>query len=160
MIEIQGLDALITRLRNLERVASDLSPAYRGAIANLRQHVLRNFDTRGAISGRRWRSLRQSTLRARRHGWGYYRRGGGGASKVPNVWTGALLQDFVGYGPRHVERVGRFEFEWGAHYPVGWRSGRKWYRRVPLRFRGRAQRNEVVLAPIIGYIRQELGGEG
>lgn len=156
MVEIQGLDQVLARLQSVERTITDLTPAYREAIQNLRGHVVRNFDTAGAASGRRWRSLRQSTLRARRRGWGYYRRGGGGKGRAPLVWTGALLQDFAGYGPRHIERVGRTEFEWGANYPVGWKSGRNWYRRVPLRFKNRAQRNSVVIAPIVDYVRRRL----
>lgn len=154
-MELRGVTGVSKRLTRVTSALHSLPVAFRRAIKNLERHVVLTFDTKGAHSGRKWRSLRASTLEARRRGWGYYRRGGGGRSRSPLVWTGALLRDFIGRGPRHIERVTPYTFEWGADYPKGFGSGRNWYRRVPLRFKPR-QRTAVVLAPIMDYIKASI----
>lgn len=152
-----GLSQVMARLNKITRATQDFTPAWRDATRTLTRYVQLTFDTQGARSGRRWRRLRRRTTRARKQGWGYYRRGGGGAGRFANVFTGTVLRDFVGHGPRHIERVTRTQFEWGADYPVGRGSGRNWYRRVPFR-RGRGgQRVKwLIMAPMLGHLRRAL----
>jgi len=150
----QGLQAVQARVAKVIDAIRDPTPAYRESIRNLERHVKLTFDSGGTHSGKRWRRLRPRTRKARRMAWGYYARSGGGAD--PNFWSGQLYRDYVEHGPKHIERVWRGGFEWGANYPSGFRSGRKWYRRTVLRFGRRGQRTAVAIGPLYDHIRNAL----
>lgn len=151
---IQGLQSWQVRVSRVIDAIRDPTPGYRESIRNLERHVKLTFATKGAHSGKRWRRLRPRTRKARRMAWGYYRRAGGGDEA--NVWTGQMYRDYVAHGPKHIERIWRGGFEWGADYPSGFGSGRKWYRRTVLRFGRRGQRTAVAVGPIYDHIRRSI----
>lgn len=153
-LNVRGLQALQLRVGKVVDAIRDPTPGYRESIRNLERHVKLTFATKGTHSGKRWRRLKPRTRKARKMAWGYYAGGGGGTD--PNVWTGQLYRDYVEHGPKHIERISRGGFEWGADYPSGFRSGRKWYRRTVLRFGRRGQRTAVAVGPVYDHVRKSL----
>lgn len=152
-----GLKDVARRLERVTRAIERRETAWRRSIRNLERHVERTFATRGAHASRRtWRRHRRGTKKARRRGWGYYRRAGGGVQV--NVWSGQVLRDFARHGPKHIEWISRSGFEWGADYQSGLGANRKWYRRTPLRFGRRGQRTAVVLGPYFDQVKGAIRG--
>ncbi len=161
-IDILGIEPKVKEIAGIRERLANPMPAWRATANLLEKHVAGVFSTQGVRGGSLWKRLAPSTVKARRKGWGYYRRPAGfnaGPTKPILTWTGRLRESFGRGGGSHIRHVSVSGLIWGSrvrygifHDSPGPRVGRL-PRRSILSFVSIFQEREILVRPLQLYLQ-------
>ena len=121
-IDIVGIKPLVDEIGGIRKRLKNPTPAYRVTANLLERHVRATFSSQGKRIGSSWKRLAESTVLARRRGWGYYRKApafGAGPTGPILTWTGRLRRSFGRGGAGHIRQVAVSGLIWGSSVPYG-----------------------------------------
>lgn len=120
-VNVDGEGPRTFAVRAIANIA-DLSHPMAVIADNLRAFEQRVFDTEGqALNGERWKALEDSTVKARKNRWGYYKKTGRGAegpSRRILHWRLALRDSLTQKkDANHIEEISRTGLVFGTKDP-------------------------------------------
>jgi hypothetical protein len=142
--QLSGQAEVIRELEQLERRASDLTPAWREMLADWKAQQKRVFDSEGASIGRRWAPLSPKYAAEKA------RHGGGGRTLV---LSGSLREAAEGRGGGFVQRIAPLLL----HFEITHPTARYQHARRPITHFSENDRRRW-LGMLEGYLRRLVRG--